>query len=309
MLYPRQNMGGIAGSPLKKRLLTLGFFLPLAMLALAGCEPAQLTKGKSPLMPAVMSPDSVALDMFFIRFPFGDPTVNEKLWEQIDEQQLPPDLRERLTRNGFRVGIISGQIPSELSKLMTLTDKPAPQEGESQGSHVTNLEAEPRVTQRHLQVRAGKRAEILASSIYPELPVLTCKQGQISGQTYYQAQGIFAARSLPQPDGRIRLELLPELHHGPPRQRWVGNQGMLRLDTGRPKEVYDDLAMSADMAPGAMLVLSSLPNRPGSLGHHFFTQGEGQIEQKLLVIRFSQTQHDGLFNPPEPLKLDDEQGQ
>ncbi len=56
-----------------------------------------------------------------------------------------------------------------------------------------------------------------------------------------------------------------------------------------------------------MLVLSSLSNRPGSLGHHFFTekQNEGRLEQKLLIIRLAQTQHDGLFNPPEPLKLEE----
>ena len=79
-------------------------------------------------------------------------------------------------------------------------------------------------------------------------------------------------KSFPQPDGRVRLELVPELHHGQPRQRWIGEQGVLRLDASRPKRTFDDLALSAELAPGAMLVLSSLPNRPGSLGHHFFTE-------------------------------------
>ena len=79
-----------------------------------------------------MSPDSVVLEIFFIRFPFGDTAVNEKLWEEIDEQQFSPELRERLARNGFRVGLISGQIPIELSKLLELSDKPIPT-GEPQG--------------------------------------------------------------------------------------------------------------------------------------------------------------------------------
>ena len=55
-----------------------------------------------------------------------------------------------------------------------------------------------------------------------------------------------------------------------------------------------------------MLVLTSLPNRQGSLGHHFFTETNGRLEQKLLIIRLSQTQHDGLFVPPEPLRLDEQ---
>ena len=58
---------------------------------------------------------------------------------------------------------------------------------------------------------------------------------------------------------------------------------MLRLEASRPKRTFDDMTLSADLAPGAMLVLSSLPNRPGSLGHHFFTENDdGKLEQKLL---------------------------
>jgi hypothetical protein len=277
----------------------------LAVLAIAGCNtPLGQQKAKSPLAPAQMSSDSVPLDMFFVRFPFGDPTVNEKLWEQIDEQQLSPGLRERLTRNGFRAGLLSGSIPIELSKLMELSDKPAPGD-EITNAKVEEMEAKPRVMRRHLQLRAGKETVILASEVYPQLPVLMCESGQLCGQTYDQAQGVFVLKSHPQPDGRVRLELLPELQYGQQRQRWVGNQGVLRLDTSRPKRTFDDMAITADLAPGAMLVLSSLPSRPGSLGHNFFTENDGKLEQKLLIVRLSQTQHDGLFNPPEPLKLEE----
>lgn len=252
-----------------------------------------------------MLPDSVVLDMFFVRFPFGDPAVNDKLWEQVDEQQFPSMLRERLGHNGFRVGVISGQMPAELTKLLELADKPAPS-GSIETTKAGNLGADPRVVRRHLQLRTGQRSEILASSVYPELPVLMCESGQIAGQTYSQAQGVFAVKSFPQPDGRVRLQLTPELHYGQPRQRWVGEQNVMRLETSRPRKTYDDMTLTADLAPGAMLILASLPNRTGSLGHHFFTQNDGRIEQKLLVVRLSQTQHDGLFDaPPETLKLDD----
>lgn len=277
--------------------------LLLALLAMAGCS-APLHKGKSPLMPAQMSPDSVVLDMFFVRFPFGDPGVNEKLWEEIDEQQFAPDLRERLARNGFRVGLITGQMPVQLSKLMELSGKSAAI-GEAQETKISDLGAEPRVTRRHLQVRAGQPSIIEASNIYPELPVFVYKSGQLSGRTFSQAQGIFEARTFPQPDGRVRLELVPELHYGQAKPRWVGNQGVLKLETNRPKEIYDDMIVAADLPAGAMLILSSLPNRPGSLGDQFFTSGDGLREQKLLIVRLSQTQQDGLFNPPESLKLEE----
>jgi hypothetical protein len=276
------------------------------MLATAGCNTPLHKGGKSPLQPAQMSPDSVVLEMFFVRCPFGDATVNGKLWDEIDEQQFSPALRERLAKDGFRVGMVSGQVPAELSKLLQLSDKPTPAD-EVGASQIDSVEKEPRVLLRHLQLRANQRGDILASGVHADLPLLTCDAGQISGQTYHQAQGIFAVKSLPQPDGRIRLELVPELHHGQPQQQWVGKQGMWRLETGRPKRVFDDMTLSADLGPGAMLVLSSLSNRPGSLGHYFFTENDGgRLEQKLLIIRLTQTQHDGLFNPPEPLKLEED---
>jgi hypothetical protein len=273
------------------------------LVAVAGCH-TPLSKGKSPLMPAQMWADSAVLDVFSVRYPHGDATVNEKLWEEIDEQQFSPELRERLTRNGFRVGLVGSQLPVELSKLMELSDKPAAATLTAE-TKVENLESQPRVTRHHLQLRAGQRAEIEASGVYPELPVLVCESGKLCGQPYNQAQGMFAVKCFPQPDGRVRLELTPELHHDQSRVSYVSDRGMFRLDTRRPRRTFDDMQLSADLPPGAMLVLGSLPNRPGSLGYHFFTEKGDHLEQKLLVVRLSQTQHDGLFNRPEPLALEE----
>ena len=276
----------------------------LPLLVLAGCTPLPPGTGKSPLMPTQMSPDSVVLDMFFVRFPFGDAAVNEKLWQQIDEQQFAPDLRERLAQNGFRVGVVSGQLPVELSKLLELSDKPAPT-GHLEGVTANSLDAEPRVVRRHVQSRAGQPTEILASCIYPELTVLLRRSDQLSGASYQLAQGVFTAKALPQPDGRTRLQLVPELQHDQPRSRVdVGDQGVLRLVSDKPKEVYDDMTIAADLRCGAMLILSSLPNRPGSLGHYFLTVNDGKLEQRLLIVRLSQTQHDGLFIPSDQTKVE-----
>jgi hypothetical protein len=251
-----------------------------------------------------MSSDSVVLEMFFVRFPFGDAKANQDLWEEIDEQRLSPELRERLTQNGFRAGLVTGQIPAELAKLLELSQKLAPT-GEVESTPVDAAASEPRVMRRHLQIRANQPGEIIASSVYPQLPLLMGDSGQISGQTYNQAQGIFSVKASPQPSGPFRLELTPELHYDQPKQRWVGSQGVLRLESARPKRTFDSMILAADLAPGDMLVLSSLPNKKGSLGHYFFTEeSSGKIDQKLLIIRLSQTQSNGLFDPPETLPLD-----
>ena len=274
-----------------------------ALAVVAGCQ-VPLIEGNSPVKPAGMSPGSVALDVFFVRFPFGDREANEALWQEVDEQHFPPQLRHKLAENGFRVGLIGGQPPMTLSKLMELKDKPTPT-GQPAQVDLAEVDDRPSVMRRHLQIRPGRPGEIVASPEYEQMPVLIRESGQLAGQTYTNAQARLTVRTFPQSDGRVLLELVPELRHDQARQRWVGgNQGMFRLEAGQPSRAFKEMKISATLAPGSMLLLSSLPSRPASLGHRFFTENDGQLEQKLLVVRLAQTQHDGLFSPPEVLQLD-----
>ena len=256
------------------------------------------------MRPTQMSPDSVALEIFSIRLPPEDPELNSKVWKEVDEQHFPADLRQRLTKNGFRVGIVGEHVPAPLAKLMELKEQSA-NVGAPQQVTAAQLEKEPRVTLRHLQTRAGQRSEIITSSVYEHMPVLVAESGELRGQTYGQAQGMLAVIASPQPDGQVRLELVPELHHDQSRQHWVGDQAIWRLEAGRPKRSFDDMKLSALLTPGSMLLLGTQPRRPGSLGHYFFTEqsgNEGRSEQKLILIRLCQTQHDDLVTPP-PLAL------
>jgi len=101
------------------------------------------------------------------------------------------------------------------------------------------------------------------------------------------------------------LELVPEVHHGKNRQHIVADQAMFRFEPGRDKRAFDELKLTAVMGPGAMLLLGSQPNRQGSLGHYFFLESNGRddrLDQKLILMRLCQTQHDDLVSPG-PLKL------
>jgi len=280
--------------------------LALLVLGVASSCTVVHNPGKSPLARAQMSRDSVVLDIFFVRFPIGQEQTEERLWEEIDEQHLNVETRRQLNKSGFRVGVVTGQIPQKLAQLLETTDKPAATAGEVQKVQFQELETDPRVVWRHLQCRTGHRAEILASQVYDELPVLTTEANGLCGQTYLRAQGLLAVKTFPEADGRVRSDLTPELHYGEPRQRFVGEQGAMRMETGRERRVFQELALSATLAPGHILVLSTMPSRPGSLGYHFFTTvSAGQREQKLLAIRLSQTQHDGLFDSQQPLSLEE----
>ena len=278
--------------------------LACAAAIVAGCQELDRRPAKSPLKPLQMSHDSVVLDIFFVRVPLGDAEANGALWEEVDEQHFPAELRQRLARNGFRVGLVGGQIPAALSKLLEMKDKPAPR-GNAHEVKAAELEQEPKVVRRHSQVRPGQRTEIQASGVYDELPVLTCESRGLCGKTYQQAQGVLIVQAKPVADGRVQLDLLPEIQFGESRLRSIPTPGGMRLEPGRSKKGFDDLALQATLLPGHLVVLTGLPDRPGSLGYQFFTQDNaGKREQKLMIVRVSQTQHDDLFDPQQALPLE-----
>lgn len=259
----------------------------------AGCAKL-MEHGKSPLAHATMSPDSVALEIFFVRVPLNDEGANGSLWEEIDEQRLDTDARRRLTENGFRIGVAPAQIPKQLQQLLQLSSE----NKESSTQVLSDLVEDSPISRRILQTRRGQRNLIQCSGIYESLPLLQNDQGQVAGKTYSKAQGTFTLRAYPQGDGQVRLNWLPELHYGETRQSWVGNQGAFRLEAGQSKKIFEDLSFTATLAPGELLVLASRPGRPGSLGHHFLTQPQADsLEQKLLLVRLSQTQYNDLFGP------------
>ena len=117
-------------------------------------------------------------------------------------------------------GTLAGQIPPAISQLLDFKGKTVAA-GEVQHVNVADLAVPARVTTEHMQTHAGQRYEIAASSILDRMPILTSDAGGVHGQPYDQAQGIFAMQVAPLPDGRVELELVPEVHHGQARQHWV----------------------------------------------------------------------------------------
>jgi hypothetical protein len=275
------------------------------LLSTTGCAwlftPIQDEKGHI-LQPTLMDPGSVAIEVISLRLPAGDPQLVQKIWQEVDEQSLPVEVRRKLEKDGFRAGVLAGQIPPSLSKLLEL--KPAAAgSGDVQQVKIADFVKPARVTSQHLQTRAGQRYEIAASGVLEKMPVLVSESGEIHGLTYERAQGIFAVRVTPQLDGRVEVELSPEVHHGKTRQHWVGDQSIFRLETGRPKRAFEELKLSAMLGPGGILILGSQPDRQGSLGHYFFLENNGRddrLDEKLILVRLSQTQHND-FIAPRPL--------
>lgn len=269
-----------------------------ALAFCAGCGRLLDSRGgSSPLTPLVTAPETVHLDVVFLNYPEGDAEINRDLWQRIDEQQIPVALRSRLQANGLRIGVIDSQLPEGLEKRLQLTDKPLQTETQLVADQ---LESDSPVRQRSLQIRAGRRANVICTGEHQkhaEMSILVRgENGEVTGKTYRKVSGMFAARAYPEGDGRVRLDLTPEIEHGDPQRRFDQSEGMLRVDFGPAHERFEPLRMEVVLSPGQMVVVGAAPGRPGSLGYRLFSEAvQDRKLQKLLIVRVARTGYEDSF--------------
>ncbi len=265
-----------------------------AIACLGGCALWSEKPSEPSSLPATkMAPDTVVLEIAFVRVTGETLARQEELWREIDEQQLPAEVRRRLRENGLRAGIVGSQMPVLLRKLLEERADPLAVKGPGIGDDIT-------ASQRQLQSRAGKRGVILAGSPQEKMAVLIREDGRLIGDDLKQAQCLFALKTFPGGDGRVRLELVPEIEHGEVRQRWVGADGAFRVEAAKDQKIIDMLRLEPTISPGEVLVLTCVPE-PLGLGKQFFAAGAAG-EQKLLMIRLAQTQYDDVFAPEKLAK-------
>jgi hypothetical protein len=96
--------------------------LPLLVLfALPGCRLLERTRTAADLLGKPrMSRESVTLETFSVRLPRDDAARYESIWREVDEHKLPAELRARLAENGFRAGIVGGQLPGVVQELLAV---------------------------------------------------------------------------------------------------------------------------------------------------------------------------------------------
>jgi hypothetical protein len=280
----------------------------LVLWCVSGCASVYRS---APRTAAPPGPESVSFDIYTIRVPLGDAEINGSMWSEIDEQQLPVELRRQLAANGFRAGVVGNHLPLKLEQLLQLRDQ-APAKVEIGGT-VTDFENEPQVRQRFLQIMAGHPANIICMgehSRHAELSVLVRgADGQVNGRTYRKVLGLLGIKAFPQGDGRVRLEVVPELEHGDAARRYEPSDGAMRVEFSPPHEKFELMRMESMLSPRQLLLINRRPDRPRSLGYQFFTDTKGaKAEQKLLLVRLVLSRYDNLFdtNVPPTTTMPDE---
>ncbi|HEX3599007.1 MAG TPA: hypothetical protein VHU84_02620 [Lacipirellulaceae bacterium] len=276
----------------------------------SGCRlfPADhpMLHGHSPLKAAPNSPDSVAMEIIWARFPANDPVLDDAAWRDIDETQIEPAVRRELVNNGIRAGVISGSMPPAIDKVLH-QGAPSPEKTAAANSNkkpgdtkpqTSDLLTEPIIHGRNCRLRRNQRFEIQASETYASMDLLRPDGESLGGRTYDQADAIYVLRVEASPDRTAKVELTPELHYGTPRLRYTGgDDGVLMSMPLKSREVFDRLRMSVKLAPGEMLVLMSMHDAGSRLGHYFHTvDSPDGTQQKLILIRLAEVPSSNTFS-------------
>jgi hypothetical protein len=158
-----------------------------------------------------LAPDSVVLEMTFVRISKDAAEFEGRFWPEVDETPWGAEDRRRWSSNGFRCGLVGSPPPPVLQEVLDL------QSPSELGEGVTTIEPGSDVVARshRLRNRAGNPTRIVVRSNPVErLAALTYDPlGSVRGETFEQAQCYFTVTSFPLGDGRVRLELLVRLDH------------------------------------------------------------------------------------------------
>jgi len=267
------------------------------LLAAGGCARWVATgeSKSSGLPPVKAAPDAVMLDVAFVKQPAADLDAYDAIWSAADEQVFSADFRRELTANGLRAGVFGQDLPSQLRELL---DSPAADPLE-QGHDADATDGEVGGARRHMQVRTGVWKKIYASQTHPVLAVLQSDNGSVHGHQLTSAQCLFGLKTYPKGDGRVKLDLTPEIEHGELKPRWVRSEAQLVQSVSRDRLLLDKLRIEALLSPGQWLVISTTRDIKG-LGENFFVDApSGPLRRTLLLVRVAQTQLDDLFAPEQ----------
>jgi len=286
---------------MRNAILSCALMIP----ALGGChliDEQAVVQGHSPLRPARPSPDSVQMEVIWVRCPLNDTEINDTVWQEIDETQVAPSVRRELAHNGFRVGVIGSSPPDAIARVLNMkADQADEANKEAVAVQSLDLVHDSKIHGSRRNLRRGERMEIRASENRKSMPLLIGRGRELGGRTLHDAQAMYALKIDPQPDQTVQVELTPEIHYGPSQLRWSGGEeGMdvvLRQLPMRQREVFDSMRMHVRLAPGEMLILAGHPDAGCRPGHYFHTvDSPTGREQKLVLIRLAQIPRSDTFD-------------
>lgn len=265
----------------------------------ASCRPLETSQsgrsGGTELLKASLPPDAVTVDLLVIHVPHQDRELLERLWDDVDEQELSPEIRDELALGGFRAGLLGATIPESLSRLVALKGHGLRQNVEQEYRPRSDETAALTLSKTQTLIPGNRFHLPIGESTIPKIPVLAKENGRLTGKTYYNAAPTLAISAKPVPDGSVDVEVTPFLGLG---EEVVTKYKYGQMVTAyeQATKTFENLRFTLPLRPGQFLVIGPANRKTGGLGHYFFTEGIGDFDQKIVVLRLLFTQHDQRFH-------------
>jgi hypothetical protein len=250
----------------------------LALLAVAGCTLNKTELRRNELQTRVGGPGEVIapkrcnVTVVMLARPLRDDLIDNALWRVADEQAVEPDVHRALEVNGLRIGLISGDLPAEITALLKA---PPPH----------------RVEPMEFLLPDGDSSLISLAETTPVVSLLLNQEGRAFGKDFQDASGWVRVTASHQGETAVKLRFVPEIHHGPIQRAFgaaptggsYGPHEFMRKD-GQKEDALRDLATTIELLPNQVIVIGCRAEVNRSLGSFLFTKTEPNSDRLLQKV-------------------------
>jgi len=183
------------------------------------------------------------------------PDLDATFWASIDETALPPGLRQRYLANGLRLGVLSGPADGLTNQNQQEQVGLDPDVALLEGAGVM---AGREKGHQSIPIRPAKRHDLPLSPVLSNRQTVLVRDAvTVHGRTLETPQFVLAIRAAPASrTGRATVTLMPEVHHGQVRQRFVTSNTAVRIDAGRERWELPMLQFDWTASKGHTLVIA-----------------------------------------------------
>lgn len=245
-----------------------------------------------------MAKESVTLEIAVGQLDLEQQEDLGQLWQEVDQQALPIEVRQRLDQNGFLAGLIASQPPAILNRLLQEkeVDTSGMEKWQIEFIERGNQTTVPRlILHQRVQNGLGENHCVPVSDTTSQASWVLKDGTRQTAAEGEQARGYIQLRTYPTGDTGVRLVVTPEIRFGQPKARFGVAEGSFTYSARQSTQILEELKFETQLKPGQTLVLGA--NRQLSdLGGFLFGPSEaGGFGQRLILVRLVHSQRDDLF--------------
>ncbi len=247
------------------RFILLAISVVLGIVASGGCaalkdQSPQRRENNFSLARRSMNPGAVAVQVAIVQLDSDQHDQFEHFWSLLDQTKVSLTARKIADANGLRYAVMSPQVPRVLPEL--LKSRPldlSKLDDLKRQMAEAGLVKSPNRTVLHQRIEndTGEDHEITTSNVYPQRAWAFMGPDSVpvkgSGQL---VKGTYRFTSFPQPDGSVRLVLLPEVHHGIATNRFDVSQRTFLFNESQIETKVTPLEFKVDLKPGETVIIA-----------------------------------------------------